>query len=643
VSHHSKESRDLKAFITSGIDGKQGFKYRMFIPLNPEGGAAPLAPPPVPPPPLSIAIPTTTRNGEAAPQTKLRKEQTPLDLSKSPNDVSPRPNGCQDGSKPTTEAKEEERQHRELETHLNFLRVKHLEFLKGQQQQQQQHQAGRSESRCEECNINFSKHQNYLAHKKYYCSGGGAVGPGAGPGKDKTVPTGPIVPVTDEEDEDSAVDGEQPTPKVKKRKSVASPKSPARPPKVPSQPPAPHLPVSAALGLLGLAAPPPPARTDGISKEHVNLLRQQQEALLKSEALQALVAAGGGAVPPPIPPLLLQQVMAQHQQPSPKAPSPMPIRSPGAGQPASPASPHFVCDGCGIKFKSVTNLQAHQARYCASNARADDSGSLEALVKRSQQQLAASAAPPPPLGLPVSAADMMALFGAKSLEQQAKAAAAAAALATAATVGEKDRPPAPGGVAALSPPSPSASEDFCCILCGYKERSVERLKDHINMHFIGQVKKPPPQLPLAPGPPPLTAAPKNDPLRSSASSPAKRPTSSSPKEQEAGAEDSSAPLKKRIKREFEGNGEDGQGLQLASQSTELTASSPSAAATAMGPKSPAALQAVQTSNSAAIRCEPCDIGFAHLSNFLAHKKYYCQGAAGNKKEEAIAPASNGEK
>ena len=25
------------------------------------------------------------------------------------------------------------------------------------------------------------------------------------------------------------------------------------------------------------------------------------------------------------------------------------------------------------------------------------------------------------------------------------------------------------------------------------------------------------------------------------------------------------------------------------------------------------------------RCDPCDIGFAHLSNFVAHKKYYCRG------------------
>merc|ERR1711963_338703 len=32
-------------------------------------------------------------------------------------------------------------------------------------------------------------------------------------------------------------------------------------------------------------------------------------------------------------------------------------------------------------------------------------------------------------------------------------------------------------------------EDFCCILCGFKESSVDKLKDHINMHFIGHVKK----------------------------------------------------------------------------------------------------------------------------------------------------------
>ena len=26
-----------------------------------------------------------------------------------------------------------------------------------------------------------------------------------------------------------------------------------------------------------------------------------------------------------------------------------------------------------------------------------------------------------------------------------------------------------------------------------------------------------------------------------------------------------------------------------------------------------------------LKCNSCDIGFSHLSNFVAHKKYYCRG------------------
>ena len=40
------------------------------------------------------------------------------------------------------------------------------------------------------------------------------------------------------------------------------------------------------------------------------------------------------------------------------------------------------------------------------------------------------------------------------------------------------------------------------------------------------------------------------------------------------------------------------------------------------------------------RCDPCDIGFSHLSNFVAHKKYYCRGGKvggeGDKASEAAA-------
>ena len=33
------------------------------------------------------------------------------------------------------------------------------------------------------------------------------------------------------------------------------------------------------------------------------------------------------------------------------------------------------------------------------------------------------------------------------------------------------------------------AEDLCCVFCGIKETSVDKLKDHINMHFIKQIKK----------------------------------------------------------------------------------------------------------------------------------------------------------
>jgi len=46
----------------------------------------------------------------------------------------------------------------------------------------------------------------------------------------------------------------------------------------------------------------------------------------------------------------------------------------------------------------------------------------------------------------------------------------------------------------------SASSDYCCILCGLKEQSVERLKDHINLHFISQMKRPMPSSSFAHSP-----------------------------------------------------------------------------------------------------------------------------------------------
>ena len=204
---------------------KESIKYRMFVPLG--GGMGPeLLAPPVPPPGLldprapsrgSVGGPSSPPGNLPRLIEKARSESdlgetvvprpgassTPLDLSKSPEANNNR--GDVGGSSDTEDplsilpdqrpplpplrrgsvVKDEDlRSHqREIETHLQFLKAKQLEFLKGQQQKQAAALAAaqaaavasQQKSRCEECNINFSKHQNYVAHKRYYCSA--AAGP----------------------------------------------------------------------------------------------------------------------------------------------------------------------------------------------------------------------------------------------------------------------------------------------------------------------------------------------------------------------------------------------------------------------------------------------------------------------------------
>ena len=69
----------------------------------------------------------------------------------------------------------------------------------------------------------------------------------------------------------------------------------------------------------------------------------------------------------------------------------------------TPPLPHFVCEGCGIKFKSVSNLQAHQARYCAGLRKASEEAFEAMMLKQKQQQQKA---------LPML--EMMSLLNAKS-------------------------------------------------------------------------------------------------------------------------------------------------------------------------------------------------------------------------------------
>ena len=157
---------------------------------------------------------------------------------------------------------------------------------------------------------------------------------------------------------------------------------------------------------------------------------------------------------------------------------------------------HFVCEGCGIKFKSVSNLQAHQARYCAGLRKNEEMSSLEAaIIKRSHLQQKQHRVSPPQLPLPLSAAEMMTFLNAKSIEQQ---------LALAAAMSKDKQVAGPSissviaaatalaGTSAGALSNGNSPDDYCCILCGYKEQSVERLKDHINLHFISQMKRPAP-------------------------------------------------------------------------------------------------------------------------------------------------------
>ena len=69
-------------------------------------------------------------------------------------------------------------------------------------------------SRCEECNINFSKHQNYIAHKKYYCSAASGAagsipnvsGPSGGNKSGLGGPGQPPLPILSDNDDDKSSD-----------------------------------------------------------------------------------------------------------------------------------------------------------------------------------------------------------------------------------------------------------------------------------------------------------------------------------------------------------------------------------------------------------------------------------------------------
>ena len=84
--------------------------------------------------------------------------------------------------------------------------------------------------RCEECNINFSKHQNYVAHKKYYCAANVAKA---------SAPPAPFQIASDNEEDLDSHSPQSPSPvrkKMEKKLHKAAPLPQASPPQNPTPP-----------------------------------------------------------------------------------------------------------------------------------------------------------------------------------------------------------------------------------------------------------------------------------------------------------------------------------------------------------------------------------------------------------------------
>ena len=638
-------------------------------------------------------------------------------------------------------------QQKEFEAQLNFLKNKHLEFMKNQHHIHQQRQPSAlpshpqsSMSRCEECNINFSKHQNYVAHKKYYCS---ANANKANP------PTNTMQIVSDNDDEDLSLPNQpnmaqiqpQISPRVSPPKkeispsiigtnhrSVAKPMGQRTPSVSPSASIGSNQSVSQGMSSMAMQAAAQAAINNflamsnsvpgkdtslinGPITKELLLLKQQQDLLSKDSilskeaafhALKTATLASSNVVGQDKITLNSNHHDSSTPSPQEKVPLPSSKTPPSSSLTAGPSEAsiasglqltHFCCEGCGIKFKSVSNLQAHQARYCAGLRKGGgEEGGMgnpfESMIKRmttQQQNSAPGTGPslPPNQIMSGIQADMMSFLNARSLEQQLQHAevfkVAAAAHRSESTDKEDVNPPTAGPAAMaamaaaisaakgateqpLNGTSPnkdvqlSVNDDYCCILCGYKESSVERLKDHINMHFIGQVKKPPPRSPRpssspnderdqkrkskSPNSPPLPA----EQLSNLAVNGTERSVMSPPEPKKIKLEESvvtesktgksvsviSPPLlRNRLDVE-----------DVAHPKIDMDASGSSLlSAKILGSKKNTPQQELNyphindSSNNVCgsgevrndMRCTSCDIGFSQMSNYLAHKKYYCRG------------------
>ena len=400
----------------------------------------------------------------------------------------------------------------DIEEHLQFLKVKQMEFLK---------QAAESaQNRCNECNINFSKYQNYVAHKKYYCSG-----------------------LKNAQNQDS--DEESPGPATQSTSTSAKNKTPLPSPSSPS------------------FSPP----SQNLSMPKQNLFNQDfflnQKSLLEN-------------FPGKMPLLMTPPVMNMPQA----------------------NTSHFVCQGCGIKFKSLSNLKAHQSRYCSGIKNPEENSpgvspvnpNLEALLKSQMQQQAQAAGGLPMQGL--SAADMISFLSAQHLaavkNMEEKKTSQSPPTSTTPVRGKSPKLSSEISVPQAADGSkPENKEDFCLVLCGFKESAVDlnKLKEQFNMQFIGQVNK----------------------KRKSDSDPdgAANETDDANHSSDPLAETVEEPINKRVKKEDDVG------------DVSISVKKP----TEVDPRVDIKQEAEK---EASMKCSNCNISFVNATTFRAHVNFYCK-------------------
>ena len=138
---------------------------------------------------------------------------------------------------------------------------------------------------------------------------------------------------------------------------------------------------------------------------------------------------------------------------------------------------------------------------------------------------------------------------------------------------------------------------------------MDRLKDHINLHFIGQVKRKHEE-----------ATKENNGAESNASSLAKKMKIKEENNETTSSTSSSttSEVPQLMPQLLQVSKHSRPGSPQNNPLSSSRSSPPSSTENAEQPSTVA-------SSTGQLKCNSCDIGFSHLSNFVAHKKYYCRG------------------